>query len=246
VGLCRLVEKVIGQNSQYLPRLGSRVALRGEPGGPISTGSQWTHRWREGDANSRSRRERNGRGEGARSHRPLARGPELNTGTRSLFRDLPSATPGKPIRKSGTDGSNPLSSSSESGANLNFGDGSRKTLDIPRAGVVAASGGGAASGLSGREGSALAVQPEFGELSQKVEAAVQPSYRKWPIRVIFLSLMMVTSGRRGCGDLMGRSSCLFPAGEWRAIGIAAFLCYATAGLVEFRPSPCGMTALRSA
>src|SRR5690349_1960760 len=40
--------------------------------------------------------------------------------------------------------------------------------------------------LSCREGSALAVQPEFGRLSQKVEAALQPSNRKWPIRVIFL------------------------------------------------------------
>jgi hypothetical protein len=27
-----------------------------------------------------------------------------------------------------------------------------------------------------------------------------------------------------------------PAREWRAIGIAAFLCYATARLAEFRPS----------
>jgi hypothetical protein len=47
-------------------------------------------------------------------------------------------------------------------------------------------------------------------------------------------------------DLMGHSSWLFPAGEWRAFGIAAFLCYATAWLAEFRPSPCEMTALRSA
>jgi hypothetical protein len=60
------------------------------------------------------------------------------------------------------------------------------------------------------------------------------------------SLMMVTSGRLGCGDLMGRSSCLFSAEEWRAFGIAAFLGYATARLAEFRPSPCEMTALRSA
>jgi hypothetical protein len=37
----------------------------------------------------------------------------------------------------GTNSSNPASSSSESGANLNFGDGSRKALNIPRAGVVA-------------------------------------------------------------------------------------------------------------
>ena len=33
------------------------------------------------------------------------------------FRDLPSATPGRPFRKSGTEGSNPLSSSKESIAN---------------------------------------------------------------------------------------------------------------------------------
>jgi hypothetical protein len=41
------------------------------------------------------------------------------------FRDLPSATPGRPFRKSGTEGSNPLSSSVESSANLTFSLGLR-------------------------------------------------------------------------------------------------------------------------
>jgi hypothetical protein len=58
-----------------------------------------TLRWREGDANSRSHRERNGRVEGARSHRRTERVPELNRGPGRSFRDLPSATPGRAFRK---------------------------------------------------------------------------------------------------------------------------------------------------
>src|SRR4051812_8967455 len=83
----------------------------------------------------------------------------------------------------------------------------------------------------------LSGSAEFGQLSQRVEADVQPSYRKWPLRVIFLSLMIVTSGRRGCGDLMGRSSCLFPAGEWRGFGGAGLLCFATPRGAGGRPPP---------
>jgi hypothetical protein len=56
---------------------------------------------------------------GRAANRHLARGPELNTEAHS-FRDLPSATPGRSFRKSGTEGSNPLSSSSESAANPTF------------------------------------------------------------------------------------------------------------------------------
>lgn len=65
------------------------------------------------DSKSRSRRERNGHREGARSHCRLVRAPELNTGPSWSFRDH-SATPGRPVRKSGTEGSNPLSSGTES------------------------------------------------------------------------------------------------------------------------------------
>ena len=81
---------------------------------PPQRGSQLTLRWRKADSNHRSRRERNGRGEGACRHRRLARGPELNTGPSWSFRDLPLAKPGRPFRKSGAGGSNPLSSSGES------------------------------------------------------------------------------------------------------------------------------------
>jgi haloalkane dehalogenase len=51
----------------------------------VEHGSQ-TPRWRKPDSNSRSRREPNARREGARSHRRLARGYELNTGASWSFR----------------------------------------------------------------------------------------------------------------------------------------------------------------
>jgi hypothetical protein len=55
---------------------------------------------------------------GSRSHRRLARRSELNTGPSWSFRNLPSATPADPFRRSGTEGSNPPSSTGESGTNL--------------------------------------------------------------------------------------------------------------------------------
>jgi hypothetical protein len=88
-------------------------------------GSQPTQRWREVDSNLRFRAvtgkpnpgtsfaERDRWFESIFFHR--ARGPELNTGPNWSFRDLPSATPGRPFRKSGTDGSNPGLSSAGSG-----------------------------------------------------------------------------------------------------------------------------------
>jgi hypothetical protein len=48
------------------------------------------------------------------------RGPELTTGP-SWFVSASFGNPGRPFRKSGTEGSNPLSSSGESRANLIFG-----------------------------------------------------------------------------------------------------------------------------
>jgi hypothetical protein len=75
---------------------------------------QWTHRWSKRDSKSRSHV--NGTTmERAPSHRRLARKLELNTGRNRSFWELPSATLGRPFRKSGTKGLNPLSSSGESG-----------------------------------------------------------------------------------------------------------------------------------
>ena len=50
--------------------------------------------------------------------RPIAVSREDMSLIRGLAGHSGSATPGKPFRKSGTDGSNPLSSSGESSANL--------------------------------------------------------------------------------------------------------------------------------
>jgi len=78
-------------------------------------------RWRKTDSNHRSRRQRDGRGEGpAPNHRRRGGDLCLMTPSRLSVRHLRSATAERPFCKSGTDGSNPVSSSGESASALAF------------------------------------------------------------------------------------------------------------------------------
>jgi hypothetical protein len=89
---------------------------------PTNTSSHVTLCWRETDSNHRSRRQRDGRGDGPRPTTVISRDDLCLMAPSSVsVRHLRSATAERPSRQSGTDGSNPVPSSAESGANLHDG-----------------------------------------------------------------------------------------------------------------------------
>jgi hypothetical protein len=81
------------------PPLAGDIRLEHQVGRPARPTSLLTPRWSKRDSKSRSHPERNAAESAPVAIGPLARGPELNTGPCRLFRDLPSATPGRPFRK---------------------------------------------------------------------------------------------------------------------------------------------------
>jgi hypothetical protein len=94
-GMIALKKKASCPQGNYQSSSGPRWISRED-------GGLQTRRWRKADSNHRSHPERDGRGEGARSNRRLATGPQLNTGSSWSFRELPLATPGNLFHKSGT------------------------------------------------------------------------------------------------------------------------------------------------